>query len=112
MPKALIAILVIGAIVVACALPVVVGVFAKRWLKRTSPNSEFLKPLQAAAIPGVALAVLGPLLLVIAREFYPNSALGSLLQAPEQFIVASAVWLLAFSLIHKAFSWAKGKDGG
>jgi len=111
MPTLVIAILVIAVIVLACALPVVIGVLATRRLKRTNPNSEFLKPLQAPAILSVTISILGLLLLVITRALYPNSPIGSLLQAPEEIIVASVIWLVAWSLIGKALFKVMGKYG-
>jgi hypothetical protein len=83
---------------------------ASRYLKRTNPNSQFLKPLPSSNIFAAALTVLGLILLTIARELYPTSRLGSFLQSPVGIIAASITWLLIASYLGALFFGPKGKN--
>ncbi len=111
MPKFVIPVFVFAVVPLACALLVVAGMLASRYLKSASPDSEFLKPLPSSNICAAALAVLGLILLAIARELYPTSRLGSFLQSPVGIISASITWLLIASYLGALFFGPRGKNG-
>lgn len=92
--------LVVAAIILAvCAIPVVVGVVLSRRLKAKDPESEALTPLPSWAAFEAALYVLGLILLLVAREVYPGSSLGSLLQPVAGFLMAIVIWTFIASVL-------------
>ncbi|MEQ1803416.1 MAG: hypothetical protein ABL989_15915 [Gammaproteobacteria bacterium] len=101
--------LVVAAVILAaCAIPVVIGVAVSRRLKAKDPGSEVLRPIPSWAAFEAALYVLGLILLLVAREIYPGSSLGSLLQPVAGFLMAIVLWTFVASALGRILFRRRG----
>lgn len=92
---------VIGLLVFVFALPLLVGRLWKRHLEQTDPDSEYLKPVRSPDLQAAALFLVGAILLMVTRQVFPASPLGSLLQAPGVAIAAVLLW----GVVSRAIGW-------
>lgn len=111
MENALILLLIVAFILAGCAIPVVIGVWFSRRLKKVNADSAFITPVPSWAAFQAALLVFGLLLLVLAREVYPSSSLGGLLQPFPSIVVAGLLWSLIAGLLGPVL-FKRGRKNG
>ncbi len=111
MENAFILFLIVTVILAGCAIPVVIGVWFSRRLKKEHADSNFLAPVPSWAAFQAALLVFGLLLLVLARQVYPSSPLGVLLQPFLGIVVAGLLWSLIMGILGPVL-FKRGRKNG